>query len=73
MNRLRAERKSRGWSQAELARRAELNATTVGLIENGRLMPYPVQLAKLGRALGLEGEDVKSLVEDARPSAGRQS
>jgi transcriptional regulator with XRE-family HTH domain len=46
-------RESRGWSRAELARRSGLNASTVGAIEAGRLVPYPGQLAKLADALGV--------------------
>ena len=33
MHTLQRRREERGWSKAELARRAELNATTVGSIE----------------------------------------
>ena len=49
---IRELRERRGWSRAELARRARLNPVTVGQIEAGRLKPYPSQLAKLRRALG---------------------
>ena len=63
-----AERERRGWSQAELARRAGLNATTVSLIESGRFIPYDKQLAKLGRALGVPEDEVPTLLErDSRP------
>lgn len=47
-------REARGWSKAELARRANLNAVTVGQIELGRMVPYPGQLAKLAAVLGVE-------------------
>ena len=46
-------REAQGWSRAELARRAKLNAGTVSQIEAGRLLPYPGQLAKLARALNM--------------------
>lgn len=49
-------RMEKGWTKAELARRASLSASTVGLIESGRLAPYPVQLEKLAAALGWDGE-----------------
>jgi len=52
MMRLTEVRLSRGWSQAELARRARINAGTVSLVESGRLQPYPAQIAKIARALG---------------------
>jgi transcriptional regulator with XRE-family HTH domain len=59
---LYAERSRRGWSQAELARRAGMNASTVGLIESGRLLPYESQLLKLGRALGIPDAEVQTLL-----------
>jgi transcriptional regulator with XRE-family HTH domain len=67
---LTLQRVQRGWSRAELARRANLNAATVGLIEAGRFRPYPVQLAKLARALGIpEAEAHFLLVEDGADAA----
>ncbi len=63
MKRLRIEREKRGWSRAELARRARLNAVTVGLIEAGRLEPYPLQLRKLARGLGLPAAEAAQLLE----------
>ncbi len=51
--RLIEERKRRGWSQAELARRAHLNAATLSQIESGRLTPYGSQVQKIADALGL--------------------
>ena len=69
MKRLRVERERRGWSRAELARRARLNAVTVGLIEAGRLVPYPSQLRKLAGALGLGVEDADQLSSDVMDAA----
>lgn len=46
-----AARERRGWSRAELARRAQMSASDVGKIEAGRLRPYPGQLLKLEKAL----------------------
>ena len=60
MDALRKHREARGWSRAELARRAQMNATTVGWIESGRFRPYPVQLEKLAKALELTLEDLES-------------
>ena len=56
VKRVRQIRMSRGWSQAALARKAELNQTTVCNIETGRMVPYPSQLAKVARALGWPGD-----------------
>lgn len=55
MKRLTEERELRHWSKAGLARRANLNPSTVGQIENGRLQPYDGQLAKIAKALGWVG------------------
>lgn len=57
IERIKKEREERGWSRAELARQAKMNAATVGLIEAGRLIAYPGQIAKLAAALGLEVTD----------------
>ena len=62
--RLSHEREQRGWSRAELARRAGLNAATVGLIESGRLHPYPSQVEKLARALNIADSETHLLLED---------
>ena len=56
---MRILREERGWSRAELARRAEMNATTVGQIEAGRLTAYPVQIQKLATALGVAREELQ--------------
>ena len=63
MKTITRERESRGWSRAELARRAQLNAATVGQIEAGRLAPYAVQLDKIAAALEYAGEPA-ALLED---------
>lgn len=55
MKRITRERQDQEWTRAELARRAGMNAATVGQIEAGRYLPYDVQLEKLARALGFHG------------------
>ena len=62
MKTLQEHREARGWSRAELARRACMNASTVGAIEQGRLRPYPSQLEKLTRALSLPAARGRDLV-----------
>jgi len=47
-------RKKKGWTKAKLAREADMNPSTIGQIENGRIKPYPSQLEKIARALGIE-------------------
>jgi transcriptional regulator with XRE-family HTH domain len=64
MMRLTKEREARRWSRAELARRAKINAATIGQIEGRRLRPYDVQLDKIAAALDFEGEP-SALIEEA--------
>ena len=66
---LKEHREARGWSRAELARRARLNATTISWIESGRFRPYRVQLQKLAKALGLREEDLSLLIDRSAPKA----
>jgi transcriptional regulator with XRE-family HTH domain len=61
MKHLRALREAQGWTRAELARRAGMNAATVGAIEAGRLAAYPSQLRKLAAALGVPSDEAASL------------
>ena len=53
ITRLEVERRRKGWTRSELARRADLNSSTVSGLENCKLQAYGGQLAKLGRTLGL--------------------
>jgi transcriptional regulator with XRE-family HTH domain len=66
MKKLQQLREQRGWSRSELARRARLNASTVGWAEDGRFQPYDGQLRKLARALGVPVANACTLLEDAR-------
>ena len=63
---LKEHREARGWSRAELARQARLNATTVSWIESGRFRPYRVQRQKLARALGLTLQDLERCLDEVR-------
>jgi transcriptional regulator with XRE-family HTH domain len=67
---LSKERALRGWSRAELARRAGINASTVGLIESGRLRPYPSQLMKIARALNIPDSGMAHLLEETQSRDG---
>ncbi len=55
-------RRARGWSRAELARRARMAAADVGKIEAGRLVPYESQLRKLARALRVPQSEAPGLI-----------
>jgi ribosome-binding protein aMBF1 (putative translation factor) len=62
--RLKHEREKRGWSRAELARRAVMSASDVGKIEAGRAKPYESQLKKIARALGIRVIDAPALLDE---------
>jgi transcriptional regulator with XRE-family HTH domain len=66
MKRLTLARKVRGWSKAELARRAGLHPSQVGQFERGRLVPYAGQLAKLAGALDWPGAEAERLMEEVK-------
>lgn len=64
--RMQREREKRGWTRAELARRAAMSAGDVGKIEAGRVVPYESQLKKLAKALGLKVSQASSLFAEDR-------
>jgi transcriptional regulator with XRE-family HTH domain len=66
MLRMKVERPRRGWTQTVLAYRARTSAPEVSRIETGRTRPYPRQLARLAKALGLTPSDVLEEVEVAQ-------
>lgn len=51
---LRQLREERGWSQEQLAERADLNRSYLGEVERGRAVPSIVTVAKLAGALGIQ-------------------
>ena len=63
MKRITQERVARGWTKTELGRRARLHPARVGAIENGRVVPYEVELRRLNRALHLQTEPASLLGE----------
>jgi len=65
---LTAERERRGWSKAELARRAKIDQSTLSRIEAARLRPYGPQLRRLQRALGIKAADAPRLLEEVESS-----
>ena len=64
ITKLEVERRRKGWTRSELARRADLNSSTVSGLENDKLEAYEVQLTKLGRALGLPKREWAGLQEN---------
>ncbi|HEX3641761.1 MAG TPA: helix-turn-helix transcriptional regulator [Ktedonobacteraceae bacterium] len=80
---LKAERKERGWSQAEVAEALGVNLSTVRRWERGRAVPYPYYRKKLATLFGktteelgllwdIEENDAEEAVEEA-PSPTAQS
>ena len=55
MLRVVLERQKLGWSQARLAREANVNATSMSRIESGKENAYPNRGARIAAALGWEG------------------
>ena len=50
---IKQERKKRGWTQAELARRAYANTISISYYENGRALPSVLILIGLADAFGI--------------------
>jgi ribosome-binding protein aMBF1 (putative translation factor) len=65
---LRASRAWLGWSQVELAKRANISERTVQTFESGERMPHANSVAALRRAI--EGAGVRLLFDDAGDAAG---
>jgi transcriptional regulator with XRE-family HTH domain len=59
-------REAKGWSRAELGRRARMSGGDIGKIENGRMVPYESQLTKLARALGVSSKALLTEASDAK-------
>lgn len=62
--RLTLERKRRGWSQAKLAREAEMCATDLSRLEGKKIVPYPSWKARLGAALGIAPDELFQEVDE---------
>lgn len=56
MKRVAIERKKLNWSQAELARRAGINASSMSRIESGFEPAFPKRGKRIADALGWQGD-----------------
>ncbi|HET7714290.1 MAG TPA: helix-turn-helix transcriptional regulator [Bauldia sp.] len=61
MSTIRALRKARGWTQFELALRANVQPQTVYFWESGRRTPLVPQLRKLGEIFEMCSDDIELL------------
>ena len=67
-NRIRVFRDQRGWSQADLAKRAGLSRSGVSAIEQGRLVPATTAALALAAALDAGVEDLFNLTSQGAKS-----
>lgn len=65
-------RRSRGWSQQELALRAGMSQRHISFLETGRSKPGSVAISKLSQALGLRGWEHRAML-DALGSRDKRS
>ena len=63
---IRRLRLRRGWTITKLAQRAGMNATYLGLIENGRNVPSLIAILELTEVLNADAGDVMREVAAAR-------
>jgi ribosome-binding protein aMBF1 (putative translation factor) len=66
---LEQERRSRGWSRAELGRRARVDGSLLAKIEGGRIRPYEGQLRRLAAALHWPARDGTGLLDEVPADA----
>lgn len=50
-------REAVGWTGTEMARRTEINRTSLSLIENGRSDPHLVTVRRIARAFGVSVDE----------------
>ena len=58
MNKVRYERKKRGWRQEDLAHYAKLSVSDVSRYESGRMVPYPNHALRIAKVLKLKAEEL---------------
>jgi transcriptional regulator with XRE-family HTH domain len=56
-------RRERRWTQSQVAQLVRIGQPVISLIEQGRFIPTPDQLARLGRALDIPADDVLKPVQ----------
>lgn len=64
MNKIQELREARGWSRSELARQARMDAGDIGKIERCILRPYPGQVMKIAKALGVRATEIANELKE---------
>ncbi len=70
IDRLRAARQSRGWSQREMARQCRLGEAQVNKYEKGHTDPSATYLATMAEALGVSTDYLLGLTDKPRGELG---
>lgn len=63
-------REGKGMTKAQVARAANLDQGLLSKIESGRVRPYPVELDRLAKALGVLTRMAPALLEEVEHSSG---
>lgn len=66
---LREFREAAGLSRSELARKAKMQASDVGMAESGRFIPYDVQMRRIADVLGIDNPDTLLEPLEVEPDA----
>ena len=61
---IRSARERRGWTQEQLAVRADVSRSTIQNLENGRRSPHRGSLGRIAAALGVSVDALKRAGED---------
>lgn len=69
MMRLTEEREHAGLSKSKLSQLAGVHVSSLSAIENGRLIAYPGQRAKLAKALKWQGDPDELFTDDEKGGA----
>jgi transcriptional regulator with XRE-family HTH domain len=69
---IRELREERGWSQAELAYRAEVSPSTVYNWEAGRFEPKASQLRRVAQALGASMDNIEFASDEGKERAAQK-
>ena len=63
IRRIRLERLKRHWRLEDLAHFARVSAADISRIETGRMIPYPTHAKRLAEVLGIEPEELTTVVD----------